>query len=69
MPEPVKVTRVQEVTVPGADGRMAREIVVQYQIGAHGPFTLRVPAERFDARHLRAQIEARARDIEALTRE
>lgn len=63
-PQLVRITQSSNFT---ADGKLNTVYVVQFSVGNHGPFTVQVPRETFNAATVEAAMHAVADEINKLT--
>lgn len=61
-----KVLRIRPNVVLTATGSTERWTLVDYMVGAHGPFTVALPDAEFNAAKARAIMDAKANEIRAL---
>lgn len=66
MGQETKITKQFEERAIGEDGRPATFIVIEFTVGADGPFTERVPKADFTERAARERIDKLAREISGL---
>jgi hypothetical protein len=61
-----QVARVMDASVPLPTGGIERKMRVDYMVGAHGPFTLILPAEQFNATAVKAEMDKMVAEIRKL---
>lgn len=59
----IKVTRITQNTFVDERGNLQRQVVVNYMVGDHGPFTEVFPAVNFDPSKVMSTLQAQAAAI------
>ncbi|MGC9969432.1 MAG: hypothetical protein ABSE56_02460 [Bryobacteraceae bacterium] len=64
--QPVKITRISEVTAIGADRTPQTMLRVEFTVGTHGPFSEMFPKAGFSPEAARAKLEEFARGLQRM---
>jgi hypothetical protein len=62
----VSISRIQQIITFDATGRPRDEMQITFNVGPHGPFTVRIPKEEFSQARVVQEIEKVRREVESI---
>jgi hypothetical protein len=62
-----KVNRITQQQVISPNGVITSSYLVNFNVGDHGPFTIQIPADQFNAQTVRQKLTEFASNIQSIT--